>query len=84
MAGRPAEETRLDDIVVSQDPNYELGVAEGFKNSAVAKVLFLLRKMPSLSPENAIAVAGDREGINDVPCYSRHEPDGLASQLWGR
>jgi molybdopterin-guanine dinucleotide biosynthesis protein len=74
-------ETRLEDIVASLDPSYELVVAEGFKNSAVAKVLVLAPEMPSPSPENVIAVVGDCGGAENVPCYTFQELDGLASQI---
>ncbi|MEE9162519.1 MAG: molybdopterin-guanine dinucleotide biosynthesis protein B [Candidatus Neomarinimicrobiota bacterium] len=74
-------ETRLEDIVASLDSSYELVVAEGFKNSAVAKVLVLAPEMPSPSPENVIAVVGDCGGAENVPCYTFQELDGLASQI---
>ena len=61
------------------DHSYELVVAEGFKISAVTKVLVLFLEKPSPSPENAIAVAGDWEGMENVPCDSLQQLDGQAS-----
>ncbi len=74
-------ETSLEDIVTSLDPSYELVVAEGFKNSAVAKVLVLAPGKPSPSLEDVIAVVGHCGDVKDVPCYTFQELDGLASQI---
>jgi molybdopterin-guanine dinucleotide biosynthesis protein B len=77
-------DTRLEDIVASLDPSYELVVAEGFKNSAVAKVLVLGPEMPSPSPDDVIAMVGDCGDVADVPRYTLQELDGLASQIQER
>ena len=62
-------------------PSYELVVAEGFKSSSVAKVLVRAPEKPSPAPENVIAVVGECGGVENVPCYTLQELDGLASQI---
>lgn len=75
---RTEGDAALEEVVASLDPGYDLVVAEGFKRSTVPKVLVLGREPISPPPENVIAVVGDAERVDGLPCYTFQEMAGLA------
>lgn len=78
---RTEVDTPMEEILASLDSSYDLLVAEGFKGSAVPKVMVLGAQQLSSPPQNVIAVVGDHATMEDVPCYSFEEMDGLARQV---
>jgi hypothetical protein len=71
----------LGEITASLGNTYDLLLAEGFKESAVPKVLVAGREHLSPAPTNVIATVGGPGGAGDVPHYSFEEMDRLADQV---
>ncbi len=71
----------LGEITASLGNTYDLLLAEGFKESAVPKVLVMGRERLPLAPTNVIAVVGESGFAGDVPHYSFEEIDGLAERV---
>lgn len=79
--GRTDVDTPLEEIAASLDSGYDLLVAEGFKDSAVPKVLVIGAEPLSPPPENVIAVVGDNPPSSEVPSYTFDEMDGLVAHI---
>ncbi len=78
---RTEDDAPLNQIVASLDSRYDLVVAEGFKTSAVPKVLVLKEgETWPLSP-GVIAVVGGRGSAEDVPRYAFQKVAALAGQI---
>ncbi|HJN88027.1 MAG: molybdopterin-guanine dinucleotide biosynthesis protein B [Dehalococcoidia bacterium] len=80
---RTGGDTPLESIISTLGSGVDLVVAEGFKNSAVPKVL-VVRGGPPPPVENVIATVGDSqesEPNGEVPAYGFEEADKLVSQL---
>ncbi|GEM_PF-273762 len=74
----------LESIIATLGAGVDIVVAEGFKTSAVPKVLVVHGAPPPPLVENIIATVGegqDRKPNADVPFYGFEEADKLASQL---
>lgn len=73
-------DTSIEEIVLSLEPCFDLVIAEGFKESAVPKVLVLDGEhAPQVT--NVIALITDGPKVEAVPCYSFGEVDRLAEQV---
>ena len=76
-------DTPLESIISTLGSGVDLVVAEGFKQSAVPKVLVVRGGSPP-TVENVIATVGDSQDgrpNGEVPAYGFEEADKLASQL---
>lgn len=77
---RTEGDTSIEEIVLSLEPCFDLVVAEGFKESAVPKVLVLDGEYaPQVT--NVIAVVSESPSTETVPCYTFREMDRLAEQV---
>ena len=74
-------DAKIEDIVALLDSSYDLVIAEGFKDSAVPKVLVTGEEELLPSPQNIMAAVGTHKATSDVPSYSFEELDGLAQQI---
>lgn len=80
---RTEGDAALEDLIPMLGPGYDLVVAEGFKASAVPKVLVVDDQPIPVWPTNVVAVVGGTSPL-DVPHYGFPELSALARQLQGR
>ncbi len=89
IASSPGKQTRterleddwpLEEIVASLDDGVDLVIAEGFKESAVPKVLVLDGGTPP-AVDNVVAVVSETSASSDPPTYSFSTLGLLAAQL---
>ncbi len=77
---RLEDDSRLEALVASLDDQVDMVIAEGFKESAVPKVLVLDGGAPP-SVDNVIAVVSEMSASSDPPTYSFSTLGLLAAQL---
>jgi molybdopterin-guanine dinucleotide biosynthesis protein B len=77
-------DSSLESVVSAMGAGIDLVVAEGFKSSAVPKVLVANGLWPKPVPDNIIAIVTDQPGTWDMPVYGMSELLKLADQIGRR
>ena len=75
------DDSSLEAIVSCLGPEVDMAIAEGFKTSAVPKVLVIDGTQPPPRVENIIATVGPEATMSHLPNYHLEELDKLAAQL---
>ena len=78
---RVTEDPSLELVVSAMGIGIDLVVAEGFKSSAVPKVLVANGRWPEPMPEHVIAIVTDEPWISELPTYGMSELHKLADQI---
>lgn len=74
----------LEQIIASLDFTYDLVIAEGFKGSAVPKVLVVGTDVVLPLPQDLVAVVSDQQSFEGVPCYGFQDMEVLAQRIDGQ
>ncbi|MCH8311001.1 MAG: molybdopterin-guanine dinucleotide biosynthesis protein B [Chloroflexi bacterium] len=78
---RREHDTPLENILISVDASADIVLVEGYKDSAVPKILVADNGVMPFQPDNLIAVVGGAGVESDVPTFGFDQMDGLSSLI---